>query len=81
MLEPATLQDLIRDFVDPQGLNAQQQRVCAHLIGCRTEALGGLEGRCDQCGAEHPRYRSCGFAQARIRASSGDSILDFARVS
>jgi len=37
-----------------------QQRVCAHLIGCRTEALGGLGGRCDRCGAEQPRYRSCG---------------------
>jgi len=23
-------------------------------------ALGGLEGRCDRCGAEQPRYRSCG---------------------
>jgi len=21
--------------------------------------LGGLEGRCDRCGAEQPRYRSC----------------------
>jgi len=32
-----------------------------HLeLSCRSEALGGLEGRCDRCGAEQPRYRSCG---------------------
>jgi len=29
-------------------------------MSCRTEALGGLEGHCDRCGAEQPRYRSCG---------------------
>jgi len=60
MLEPATLQDLMREFLDPQGLNAQQQRICSHLLSCRTEALGGLSAECDQCGAEQPRYRSCG---------------------
>jgi len=43
MFERATLQDLIRVFLDPQGLNAQQQRrVRAHLLSCRTEALGGV---------------------------------------
>ena len=43
-----------------EALAAQQQRVCGHLMSCRTEALGGQEGRCDRCGAEQPRYRSCG---------------------
>jgi len=60
MLEPATLQDVMREFLDPQGLDAHQRRVCAHLIGCRIEALGGFSARCDHCGAERPRYRSCG---------------------
>jgi len=60
MLEPATLQDVMREFLDPHGLNAQHQRVCAHLLSCRTEALGGLTARCDRCGAEQPRYYSCG---------------------
>jgi len=60
MTESVTLQDLLVRFLEPEGLDAQQQRVCAHLIDCRTEALGRLERRCDRCGAEQPRYRSCG---------------------
>jgi len=50
----------MREFLDPQGLNAQQQRVCGHLLSCHTEARGGLTARYDACGAEQPRYRSCG---------------------
>jgi hypothetical protein len=60
MIEPTTLQELLVQFLDPAGLNGQQRKVCQHLMDCRTETLGGLSGRCDRCGAERPRWRSCG---------------------
>jgi len=60
MIEPTTLQDLLVRFVDRLGLSGRARQVCDHLIGCRTEALGGLAGLCERCGAERPRWRSCG---------------------
>jgi len=60
MIEPTTLQDLLGRFLDRLELSGRARQVCDRLLGCRTEALGGLSGRCDRCGAERPCWRSCG---------------------
>jgi hypothetical protein len=36
-----------------------QQKACWHIEQCRTEALGGLQRRCGQCGFEQPQHHSC----------------------
>jgi len=33
--------------------------VCAHLLACRTEAMGGSLMRCEQCAAEQRWYHGC----------------------
>ena len=40
-------------------VNPVQQRACWHIEQCRTEALGGLQLHCGQCGYEQPQYHSC----------------------
>ena len=40
-------------------LNPVQQRACWHIEQCRTEALGGLQWHCGQCGFEQPQFHSC----------------------
>lgn len=40
-------------------VNSVQQRACWHIEQCRTEALGGLQLHCGQCGYEQPQYHSC----------------------
>jgi amidase len=45
--------------------NARQRQVCAHLMSCRTAALGGFQLQCDRCGLTTPpvlveRLRSAG---------------------
>lgn len=42
-----------------QSLNPVQQRACWHIEQCRTEALGGLQLHCGQCGFGQPQYHSC----------------------
>lgn len=41
-------------------LTPAQDAVLSTLERCHTAALGGHLYRCDQCGAEHPAYNSCG---------------------
>jgi hypothetical protein len=42
------------------GLNAQQSRVAAAILSCRTAALGGHARECDRgCGYEEISYNSC----------------------
>jgi len=42
-----------------QALSHQQLTVCRHLQQCRTEALGGFQLRCGQCGHETMLYHAC----------------------
>ncbi len=42
-----------------QSLTPDQQRACRHIEQCRTEALGGLQLHCSQCGFSQPQYHSC----------------------
>ncbi|WP_440998218.1 IS91 family transposase [Arhodomonas sp. SL1] len=59
MTESATLQQALDRFLNPSGLDLQRQRVCGHLLACRTEAMGGMVLRCADCAHEQPRYFGC----------------------
>lgn len=58
------LQTVIRQFLpgycETHALSPRAAAVCQHLLLCRTEVLGGVQRRCDQCGYEQPQYQSCG---------------------
>lgn len=41
-------------------LSPREAAVCNHILSCRTEALGGVQLRCDQCAYEQPWYGACG---------------------
>jgi predicted RNA-binding Zn-ribbon protein involved in translation (DUF1610 family) len=61
-----TLGDVIRRFgaallrARSATLTPAQHAVLSTLGRCHTAALGGHLYRCDDCGAEHPAYNSCG---------------------
>ncbi len=59
MTESATVQQALRQFLDLDGLDRQRQRVCSHLLGCRTEAMGGLQLQCTHCEHAQPHYFGC----------------------
>ena len=58
------LQTVIRQFLpgyrEAHTLSPRQAEVCGHLQVCRTEALGGMQLRCDHCDYEQPWYQCCG---------------------
>ncbi|MGR9109117.1 MAG: IS91 family transposase [Gammaproteobacteria bacterium] len=65
-------------------LTPDQAKACRHIGQCRTEALGGLQQRCDRCGYEQPQYHSCrdrhcpkcqGRAQREWCAKQTESML------
>lgn len=59
-----TLADILRRYGpayrDTHALNAQQGRAWRAIVACRTRELGGVRERCEHCGCERYRYRSCG---------------------
>ncbi|MFC3391020.1 IS91 family transposase [Aidingimonas halophila] len=59
MTETATLQQALIRFLDPAGLDRQRQRVCHHLLACRTEAMGGMILQCTDCDHTQPHYFGC----------------------
>ncbi|MDZ7749924.1 MAG: transposase zinc-binding domain-containing protein [Halofilum sp. (in: g-proteobacteria)] len=59
MGEPATVQHALARFLDPGGLDGQRRRVCSHLLGCRTEAMGGVARRCGHCALDAPHWFGC----------------------
>lgn len=59
MTETATLQQALSRFLDPDGLDRQRQRVCRHLLACRTEAMGGSVLQCTDCDHTQPHYFGC----------------------
>ncbi len=83
MTKAATLQQALTRFLDPTGLDRQRQRVCTHLLACRTEAMGGMILQCSDCAYVQPRYfgcrdRHCPQCQGRARvilpSNSGHSF-------
>ena len=59
MTDAATVQGILKRFLDAEGLDAHRRKICGHLLACRTEALGGLKWQCDRCADEQPRYHAC----------------------
>lgn len=63
MIGQADLQAVLGRFLPPylkhHTLAPRLRQVCEHLRLCRTAALGGLQLRCDHCGAQPPQYHAC----------------------
>ncbi len=63
MPEESGLQGVFKRYLERyrrhHRLNPDQEKACRHVGQCRTEALGGLQQRCDRCGYEQPQFRSC----------------------
>ncbi|MEJ6654685.1 MAG: IS91 family transposase [Pseudomonas sp.] len=60
MASKASVQQALRQFLpDPEKMDVQRQRVCRHLLQCRTAAMGGQQLRCDACRHEEVQYFSC----------------------
>jgi Putative transposase/Transposase zinc-binding domain len=55
----AVFHRFLANFHQTHSLSPDQEKACRHIEQCRTEALGGLQQRCDSCGYEQPQYRSC----------------------
>jgi predicted Zn-ribbon and HTH transcriptional regulator len=49
-----------QEYLREHALSAEQQKVMAHILACRTEVLGGHLETCDQCGYQEQSYNSCG---------------------
>jgi hypothetical protein len=47
------------DYSHRHHLTPHQWQVCHHVLQCRTEQLGGLQLRCDNCGYEPTIYHAC----------------------
>lgn len=58
-----TLAEVLRHFgaeyLRTHGLSTAQARAWRAIVACRTSALGGQLLRCDGCGAQQWRWRSC----------------------
>lgn len=59
MTETATLQQALARFLNPVGLDRQRQRVCHHLLACRTEAMVGTVLQCTGGDHTQPHYFGC----------------------
>ncbi len=59
MAKTATLQQALVRCLNPAGLDRQRQRVCHHLLACRTEAMGGMILQCTDCDHTQPHYFGC----------------------
>lgn len=55
----ATVQQALNRFLDPEGLDAQRRKVCGHLQGCRTEAMGEAVYQCQRCAHAQHCYLGC----------------------
>ena len=47
------------DYLRAHDLSTAQARAWRAIVACRTAALGGQRLRCDGCGAQQWRWRSC----------------------
>lgn len=55
----ASVQQALSRFLQPQALDAHRQRVCRHLMNCRTAAMGGRQWQCIECKHKQVQYFSC----------------------
>jgi len=54
----ATVQCALQRFA-PNRLDAHRRKITQRLCACHTPAMGGIEARCDACGAEPCWYHGC----------------------
>ncbi len=59
MSEPVTVQHILARFLGEANLDRQRRKVCTHLLACRTEALGGMQLKCERCDTEQRWYHGC----------------------
>tara|TARA_R110002124_G_scaffold272574_1_gene441772 strand:+ start:1183 stop:2322 length:1140 start_codon:yes stop_codon:yes gene_type:complete len=60
MASGASVQQALSQFLQQtQRLDMQRQRVCRHLMQCRTAAMGGRQLHCNACDHEQVQYFSC----------------------
>ncbi len=60
MASGASVQQVLSQFLlQPERLDVQRQRVCRHLMQCRTAAMGGRQLHCNACDHEQVQYFSC----------------------
>lgn len=60
MASGASVQHVLNRFLlQPERLDVQRQRVCRHLMQCRTAAMGGRQLHCNACDHEQVQYFSC----------------------
>jgi hypothetical protein len=59
MNNPATLQAALSRFLDKRALDSHRYKVCAHLLGCHSAAMGGSLLQCDTCGKKQRWYHGC----------------------
>lgn len=62
------------EFLQTRKTTPFQRKALRAIARCRTAALGGERSACEQCGAEHMQFRSCGNrhcprCQAQARAA------------
>jgi len=55
----SVLTESLRGYCQGHILNPRQWQVCHHILACRTEALGEMRLRCNQCGEEQRFYHAC----------------------
>jgi hypothetical protein len=63
MAECVSLQSVLSEalsaYAQTHPLSPRQWQVCAHILDCRTPALGGLQLQCDHCQASSMLYHAC----------------------
>ena len=62
MAKSATVQAALNQFLTDdlrKQLDGHRLKVCDHLQGCRTPAMGGMKLSCDSCGKEQLWYHGC----------------------
>ncbi|MEN8167202.1 MAG: IS91 family transposase, partial [Pseudomonadota bacterium] len=55
----SVLREALTGYAETHRLSPRQWQVCAHILGCRTSALGGLQMQCDHCHASSTLYHAC----------------------
>lgn len=60
MVSEVSVQQALRQFLPAfDQLDRQRQRVCRHLLQCRTAAMGGRQLHCNVCQHDEVQYFSC----------------------
>jgi hypothetical protein len=65
------------EYVETRKTTPFQRKAMRAIARCRTEAMGGERLRCEQCGADHMHFRSCGNRHCpRCQAQAREAWLE-----